>query len=251
MLGWQIFTHALRMVFGNFKQVLQITIGPALIATIVVVAAVLFIGIPEETLATESEQAIPDGFGLLFFVIFVVVFAVVFWIAVSWHRYVLLEEYPSGFLPVFRTDRILAYFGRGILLALIMLVFFVPIMFVVVGLLGAVPALGAIVGIIVYAFVVVAVMRLSITLPATAIGQPVGFGEAWEATKGYGGAILILLAVSFVFQVLVQLAIALFSFIPLLGALVSIFFAMLIIPMINLSILTTMYGVFIEKRQLS
>lgn len=254
MLGWMIFKHALRMVVGNFRQVLQITVGPALIATVVLVVSGFLIGVPAETLATGVEEAVPEGAGAmggLAFVFAILVFAVVFWVAVSWHRFVLLEEYPSGLLPVFHADRILAYFGRGVLLMLIAMAFGVPVFIVVGGLLESVPPLGAILGIVAYFFLVVAIMRLSITLPATAIGQPIRFAEAWENTKGASGAILVLLVSSFVFQIAVQLGIALFSLIPVLGLLVSIFVGLLIIPMINLSILTTMYGVFIEKRQLT
>ena len=34
-------------------------------------------------------------------------------------------------------------------------------------------------------------------------------------------------------------------------SLLTVFFGTLILPMINVSILTTMYGIFIEKRELS
>ena len=48
MLGWKIFTHSVRMVLGNFRQVLKITVGPALIATAAFVAMFFVLGAPVE-----------------------------------------------------------------------------------------------------------------------------------------------------------------------------------------------------------
>jgi hypothetical protein len=49
----------------------------------------------------------------------------------------------------------------------------------------------------------------------------------------------------------VQLVVTLLTFIPVLGAFLSLFFGVLVLPLINVSILTTMYGVFVEKRELT
>ena len=46
MLGWQIFVRSVRLVPGNPKQVLQITVSPALIATIIIVGLFMTLDIP-------------------------------------------------------------------------------------------------------------------------------------------------------------------------------------------------------------
>ena len=93
-------------------------------------------------------------------------------------------------------------------------------------------------------------MRLSITLPATAIGQPLTFRQAWDQTQGANGVIVVMLLASIAFQVILQLVLAVFGIIPVIGALLSVFVGLIVVPVLNLSLLTTMYGVFIQKRQL-
>jgi len=254
MLGWQIFAHSVRMVFGNLKQVLQITVGPALLATIVVVGLVLAMGVPlaafDENASDLPPGVSPGSFIFLVLVLMIVVSVVMFWIAVSWHRFILLEEYPSGIFPTFRFDRILAYFGRGLLLGLLMIVAYIPLMIIFLGLAGNMALVAVIVAVLYVLFMIVCFYRLTVILPAAAIGKPVSLGEAWASTKGTAGSILILLIVAALFQIVVQLIFALLAFIPVLGVLLTVFFGILVLPMINVSIFTTMYGVFIEKRSL-
>ncbi len=255
MLGWQIFVHSVRMVFGNLKQVLQITVGPALIATIVIVGLFMALGIPLEVFdenAVELPPGVSAGSVFVFvFVLLAVIFITMFWIAVSWHRFILLEEYPTGILPIFRFDRILAYFGRILLLGILMMVAYIPMLLVFAVLGEGLAGLSVILMIVYSIFLVICFYRLSIILPAAAIGSPISLSDAWNNTTGVGGAILLLLLVAFLFQVLVQLVFMALAFIPILGVLLSVFFGTLVLPMINVSIFTTMYGVFIEKRELS
>ncbi len=255
MLGWQIFLHSVRMVFGNIKQVLQITVGPALIATIIIVGVFLALGIPLEALE-DNAGALPSGAtagsAFVFVVVLLAVMSVtMFWIAVSWHRFILMEEYPTGILPTFRFDRILAYFGRFLMLGILMVIAYIPMGLVAAALGESLAVLSTILVIVYTVFLVVCFYRLSIILPAAAIGNPIPIGEAWNNTSGVSGAILLLLLVALLFQILVQLAFTLLAIIPVLGVLLTVFFGTLILPMINVSILTTMYGIFIEKRELT
>ena len=255
MLGWQIFVHSVRMVFGNIKQVLQITVGPALIATALIVALFMVSGIPLEAF-DEGAGELPPGAsvgGIFLFVIglIAVLLVTIFWIAVSWHRYILLEEYPTGIFPTFRFDRILAYLGRALMLGILMVIAWMP-MGLVFALLGESHAgLSIIVFLVYLVFLIVCFYRVSIILPAAAIGDPITLGEAWNSTRGIAGSILVLLVVSFLFQFLVQLVFTALAIIPVLGILLTVFFGTLVLPMINVSILTTMYGIFIEKRELT
>ncbi|WP_299950123.1 hypothetical protein [uncultured Ruegeria sp.] len=255
MLGWQIFVHSVRMVFGNLKQVLQITVGPAVIATAVIVGLVLALGIPLETF-DESVEGLPPGVSAVSFFIFicvllVVIFITMFWIAVSWHRFILLEEYPTGILPTFRFDRILAYFGRILMLGILVMIAYIPMVLVFAVLGEGLAGISVILMIIYTIFLVICFYRLSIILPAAAIGNPISLSEAWNNTTGVGGSILLLLVVAFLFQVLVQLVFTMLAIIPVLGVLLTVFLGTLVLPMISVSIFTTMYGVFVEKRALT
>ncbi|MDX1743297.1 MAG: hypothetical protein R3186_06855 [Ruegeria sp.] len=255
MLGWKIFAHSLRMVFGNIIQVLQITVGPALIATAVIVSLVFVLGVPLDAF-DESSGDLPPGFSFGAFFAFtllmvVVMSIVIFWIAVSWHRFILLEEYPSGIFPPFRMDLILAYLGRVLMLVLIMFVGYIPIAIVFAVLGQSLVAVSIVVTVVYSVFLLISFYRLSIILPAAAIGKPITLGEAWSQTVGAGADIIFLVIVAVLFQLLVQLAFTMLAVIPVLGVLLSVFFGMLILPMVNVSILTTLYGVFVEKRELT
>ncbi len=254
MLGWKIFAHSLRMVFGNITQVLQITVGPALIATAVIVSLFFVLGVPLDVFDESSGDVPPDfSFGAFFtfILLMVVVMSIImFWIAVSWHRFILLEEYPSGIFPPFRTDRILAYLGRALMLVLILLIGYIPIAVVFVALGQSFVAVSVIVSLVYGVFLLISFYRLSIILPAAAIGEPITLGEAWNQTVGAAADIIVLVIVAVLFQLLVQLAFTMLAVIPVLGVLLSVFFGTLILPMVNVSILTTMYGLFVEKREL-
>ncbi|MES0825557.1 hypothetical protein [Ruegeria sp. SCP11] len=255
MLGWQIFVHSVRMVFGNLKQVLQITVSPALIATALIVALFMVSGIPLEAFEADSGE-LPPGVSagsvlLLVFGLIVVIFVTMFWIAVSWHRFILLEEYPKGIFPTFRFDRILAYLGRAILLGLLMAIAWIPGGLLLGALVQTSPVLAIILILAYMLFLAVCMYRLTIILPAAAIGHPVTIGEAWNSTTGTAGALIVLLIVAFLFQLVVQLVFTVLAIIPVLGILLTVFFGVLVLPMINVSIFTTMYGVFVEKRELT
>ncbi|WP_253286153.1 hypothetical protein [Ruegeria sp. HKCCD6157] len=213
------------------------------------------LGIPLEALdesAVDLPPGVTAGSAFVFVVVLLaVMFVTMFWIAVSWHRFILMEEYPTGILPTFRFDRILAYFGRFLMLGILMVIAYIPMGLVAAALGEGLAGLSIILMIAYSVFLVVCFYRLSIILPAAAIGNPISLGEAWNNTSGVSGAILLLLLVAFLFQVLVQLAFAALAIIPVLGVLLTVFFGTLILPMINVSIFTTMYGVFIEKRELS
>ncbi|NVO55944.1 hypothetical protein HW561_09100 [Rhodobacteraceae bacterium B1Z28] len=257
MLGWKIFAHSVRMVFGNLKQVLHITVGPAAIATAVIVVLFVVLDIPLEALDDSADQ-LPFGtsVGSIFafvLTLIVVMLITMFWIAVSWHRFILLEEYPSGIVPTFRFDRILAYLGRLLLLGLLFAIAWLPMGLLISALVsvGGGEVVSVVVTVVYSMFLIVCFYRLSIILPAAAIGHPVTIGEAWASTVGVSGAVFVLLVVAFLFQIAIQLIFTALAFIPVLGVLLTVFFGTLILPLINVSILTTMYGIFIEKRELT
>lgn len=253
MLGYRIFVHAVRMVFGNFKELLRIALVPLLIAA-VLFGATLFMGLPWEMMEQGEQDIAPEEIGsfMLVLIASLLIFSVTFfWIAVSWHRFILLEEVPDGWVPVFRKDRIAAYFWRFVLIALLGMALFLPASFILLGFLQAVPLIGYVLLAAGSVVLLVVITRLSITLPAAALGKPIGFGDAWQRTKGSGMTISVMLVVSSVFQLLVQLVVFLFSFIPVVGFIVALFLGSFVTPMINLSILTTLYGYFVEKRALN
>jgi len=255
MLGLEIFVHSVKMVLRNLKQALQISVVPAVIGGLLIVGLSYVLGISFEGLESEGTGlpvgVTPGAFTAFLFSLLVIVFGIMLWIVVSWHRFVLLEEYPTGFVPVFRADRVLAYFGRLLMLVLLGLILLIPFVIVMGVLAQASAILGVIVWLVLIVLLTVGFYRLSPILPGAAIGKSVTISEAWQATSGANGSIVLLVILSILFQMLLQFVSGILLFIPVIGLIVVIFAGLLIVPLINVSILTTIYGVFIEKRQLS
>ncbi|WP_270725320.1 hypothetical protein [Shimia sp. Alg240-R146] len=178
-------------------------------------------------------------------------FLIMFWSVVSWHRFVLLEEYPTGWLPPFHFDRILSYFGHGLLLGLVAGALMLPIALIITALASAgLGVLTIVVAVPAYIFVAVIMYRLIPILPAAAIGKPLKFRDSLNATKGAAGSIIALIIVLFVVNFLVQMAAGLLSALaPLLGA-IALLGATVFLSMVNVSVLTSFYGLYVEGRDI-
>lgn len=256
VLGWQIFIHALHMVFGNFREALRIVVGPSLLALVLVALFLVLAGSIADEVGDNADGMVRqvtttgDVLETIFFV--VLNFSVTIWIAVAWHRFILFEEYPSGFFPAFFPDRALAYLVTGFLLGLVLAGILLLGVFLPLQILAGSLGYGLlVVAIPVAIFAALVFIRLSVMLPAVAVGRPLSLPEAWHITSGFTGAFFTLLIVSMGFQVLVQIVLLVFAFVPVLQVILSIVIGTILVPLINISILTTLYGVFAEKRDLA
>jgi hypothetical protein len=254
MNGIDVFAHSVRQVFGNLSAALKISA----ILYLIQFAVSYWFGsqIPEFGVGGMSPGAmtnIPWGSLLIFYVVLLITGL---WIAVAWHRYILLNEEPSSILPALRFDRMLAYFGYSLLIGLIM----IPVAFVlsfIVSLLVA-PLLmsgGAnmfgivVVGLLIYVPLIVIVYRLSVVLPAAALEENLGIGGAWERTKGTTGTMLVLAIISALGFLLINLPVFWMSPQSIFVT-VWTFGTQWIIVMVGVSILTTLYGHYVEDRPL-
>jgi hypothetical protein len=101
-----------------------------------------------------------------------------------------------------------------------------------------------------WVFIVISIYRLTPILPAAEIGKPLKISEAWAATRGSGWALFLTLIIAAIVQSLMQLVAGLFLavFAPL--GVVFLLLAILVMTLVNVSILTTLYGYYIEGRPL-
>ena len=243
--GLAILVHSVRQVFGNMAAAVRIS--GVLFAVIAVISV---LGTPADPASAGSNL------GLLL-ILAIVSVLISLWIAVAWHRYVLLREGGNTPLPAFRGDAIGRYFVNGLLIALIM----IPIA-VVLGIAAATlfsedlfnsatteQWFGAFMafGLIVYLPIMVVFYRLAAILPAAALGKPLPLGAAWAATRGETVAMLVLALSSVVATGVVS--IASWALPSILGLAVGIL-GQWALTMVGASVLTTIYGHYMEKRDL-
>ena len=255
MKGLQIFTHSVRQVVGNFNAALRVS-GVLFLVQVALVVVLGLSVLMDQAAMQQMIQAgtFPWGRALL---MVLVVLACNLWIAVGWHRYVLKMEQP-GVVPPLHADLMLAYFGKSLLIGLI-LIPVAAVLGLVVGLIMT-PMLGGpggpsglafiIFGLIVYVPLVLIGYRLSVVLPGTALGEPLGFAAAWNKTRGATAAILTLAVVSVVASLIIDLP-AFYVFAPdsILSAIWQAATYWLKM-MVGISILTTLYGHYVEGRAL-
>lgn len=239
MQGWKLFLHSVQLVLRNWQVALKIFAVP-----MILVAAVIYFALSSITI----DQTSPNGFGALLWA-FPLASFLTLWAVVAWHRYVLLEETPNGWVPSLKISEIAAYFFKGFLLFIV-----VFLIMVVVALLGGIIA-SAGAGVASFAvtfvgmfFVSVMIYRWIAVLPAAAIGKPLRMSEAYEATDGATGAIVIVMLCVFGISLLVQLATTGLAMLSNELAVVLDIVASAILALINISILTTFYGHYIEGR---
>lgn len=253
MNGMDIVRHGVDMLLRNLGMALRISVGPFVILALATLAlGAVGLGVGHSMMGGASDAAMGAAMaggllgGLLWLLLYLVTFA---WVAVAWHRYVLLEEAPAGLLPAFRSELVWPYLGRSILLALVMIAVAIPVS-LVLGLVAASQSMVATVlaGILMWLALGWIGMRLSLVLPARAVDKPIGMGDSWAATAPAAGAIALLVFLLAVINVVLGL---IFGQAPgILGGLLSIVLQWFT-TMLGLSILTTLYGALVERRQLA
>ncbi|WP_324752907.1 hypothetical protein [Roseovarius sp. Pro17] len=243
MQGWKIFVHALSMVVRNWREALRIALLPTALGAVAFV--VVGVALPQSHSASGEVAARGPMIlaGLISVLIWVLAMA---WMLVNWHRFILLSEYPSGWLPPLRRDAIGAYLWRlvqMILMVIVALIPFVVLMVILGGLTGVLQMIW--VGLMAYGF-----YRISPILPAAAVGETLGIRAAWDATRPGAGAIVIIIILSMVVTKLASVIdVLLTGSIPVLGAILSIMLTAAL-GLLNASILTTIYGYYIDGRPL-
>lgn len=243
----ELFAHSLRQVTGNLRGALRVSLVPYAVQ----LSAGLLIagqagGLSNELGPVTWHDLLSLGVSLF----------TSLWIAVAWHRYILRNEMPRGLVPPVKGAAIWAYFLRSLgyglmLVALGLALGFVMAMVAGILRLQSFAALLLVSALVVYLPVGVVAFRLMTALPAAALEVPADFMSGWRATEGRAGPILgmtvIFVTANFAVglireQVFADLHILVLGW----DAIVGWFFTM-----VGASILTTLYGHYIERRRLN
>lgn len=254
MNGVSIFVHAVRMVLGNLGPALRIGVVPLLITA---VAGWFFASNVAPTGAVpQMPGAGAFGSGL---VLIVVQILVSLWVAVAWHRYILLEEQPGAFLPQWNGAAVWAYFKIAFIVGLILFLLSIVISlvagFLVMPLMMSGSGPGLIAGMVLFVVIALPLIwlgyRFGPSLAGAAVGDPRTLGESWAATARGAVDLFILAIVSVVVLWLAQLPVmALQLSVPILATALAAVVNWLTV-MIGVGVVTTIYGHYIQGRPLN
>jgi len=275
MIGLTILAHSFRQVTGNVGMAIKVS---GWLVAIYAIAGALLLNMAPEWLSAaiaQDEQALMSAADLtggnVMLVLLLILFALIFlfWsislVAIVWHRYILLEEIPQGIIPYRSGFRVGRYFWYGIgisLMALLVVAVLSGILGMIfgpffmsslqgvadgqtAGFFGAAFAMGLILGLI----ILVLYLRMALILPAVALDEKLTIGQAWEQTSGHTAAIFVLaLAMAFINAVVptvINLAFQnmVWANLVIIGLYQWFYF------MLNISVLSTLYGYIVQKRE--
>lgn len=247
MKGWQVFRHSFNLVMANLDQALRLSLVLYIIQSFYTIYSLLNPPRMMDVEGTEVPMMSPET---ILPTILLGALAVIasLWIAVAWHRYALTGEQASGWLPSFHGSAVLGYLGRsiliGILVVLAVMVLSIPVGLISIGLPGlAGPMSLFLIGLAGYLF-----FRLGVMLPAVALGERLTLGQAWEATKGESGTIVTLALIVVGASIVIQLP-SWFNDDP--SSIINIVYSLVVnwfATIVGISVLTTLYGHFVEQR---
>lgn len=245
MKGYQIFLHSVKQVLGNFGPAIRIS-GILFLVQMIVMFAVGRSGMAEAMHSAGTME--PRHAGLAFLMFFVTLVSSL-WIAVAWHRYILRVEEPQSILPAFHGQRLLAYLGYSLLIGLIMIIPALLLSMVAGMLATAGGMIGILLGLLVMLVpIFLLTLRLCAALPAAALGESLGLRGAWDATRGATVDFLVLAIIAGVASFILDLPMMVLGMPLAMGwGLISGWLK----TMVGASILTTIYGHYVERRPLA
>ena len=241
MQAFRILLHALRQVFGNMRQALALSAVP--------LAVGLALG---AGLVTVVRLGIaPPGWGGLV-TLSLAYGLILVWLAVRWHRFVLLDDRADVFASPPRGP----FWGyiATILQSILILVPFtlaaIAVLFVVSQSRSMVLVL--VVGAVINLLIVGLSLILGTALAGAAIGAPRPIPTAWKRLKPAGGTLLVLSLAVWIGNGAAEAiaASAAASGVPTLVKVIVTFCHVWLSLLISLSILTTLWGHYVENRPL-
>lgn len=251
MLGIKLVVHAVKILFYNIWATVRLTLFPMIIGYGIAFGIVYLLAGDTVFALTEGladGRVTPDANIYLATGLAMVVMVLAFcWAAVGWHRFVLLDEQPGALLPSFGWSYIKSYYWACIRIFLVVF----AIMFLMTLFMSVLSSVGLGIVVIFPALFLVSIVcyvlsfRFSLILPGAAVGKPMSLVQSWNATRGQSLTFLIILVLMFGFGILVEQ----FLLLGFVGTIIWAFLSWLGFAF-GISILTTFYGIFVEKRDL-
>ncbi|TJZ86640.1 hypothetical protein [Paracoccus hibiscisoli] len=241
MLAFRLLRHSILQLTGNLGAALTLSVLPLLLAALGIGIGV----VARLVLAGGNPSGI--AFGAVMIAIAATFILAIVVLAASWHRHVLLEERPQVFRSIGRSEA--RYFWAAVRMTLvIMLIVFLPLILIV----ALTSALNGSVYVTMLASLIIGIavaiigLRLGTGLAGAAIGAEKPLTTGWKATESHLGTLLLLAVFSQILQTILNLA----SQIPGLVGLVATLLAAWLGALLSLSLITTLWGHFVEGRAL-
>ncbi len=240
-MAFALLRHAIRLVLTNWRDALKIS-------------AVLYLmqaGFGAVVALGVHPTAGDPGASFVIIAAAIIQGIINIWIAVAWHRFVLLDETPNNYVPMFNASRVLGYLGGSLLIGLVAAgVALVGL--VVIGIFAVIHAtIIAIPLAIVLMLVLIPIgYRLGMVLPAASVDHRLSLREAWAATRGTTWLILRLALIIVVAVLVLDSPVFLVGGIRNPNIAVEIWLTIVswFILLVGVALLTTMYGYYIEHR---
>ena len=247
MKGWQIFVHSVRLIVNNLGNALRVSALLYLVQVASQIYAYTQAPLPAELEGMTAEQLVASSNAGTSALLFLASVVASLWIAVGWHRFVLEEEYPRGWLPNWHGGAMLSYLWRSFLVFLAVVVLMLVAFLVVVMVAMVAPPLFMIFGFGMVGLASYLFFRLGVTLPAIAVGHKLSLRESWAATRDRDGAVVILAFITIAATALIQLP----NFAGEPRSLLTLIYTLVtgwIATMVGISVLTTLYGHYVQGR---
>jgi hypothetical protein len=251
MLGWKLFLRAINLILDHLDAALRLSVLPygAVLAVSIWTAVTWPELVGFEVAAVDDATQLPSGFVGALLLSAIANLVAYIWIAVAWHRFILLSEGGQGLVPPVHGGVMLGYLGRSILLGLavgvLALAASTMVSVLLLPLFGQ--AVAPLIGALTLFVAMILFYRLGVVLPAGAIGRSMNFAEAWRATEGHSGTAILLALLTVAFTFLLQVP----ALLDGTAGLVSVVYGAVVgwIGLIlGVGTLTALYGVVVEGR---
>lgn len=262
MLGFRLFLHALRMILSNLPAAIRISL-PALpcaaVFALMEQRAIQIGGLVSDRAGRWrlDPDAMGGGFVSAYVAAFLVFYIVMMWVAVGWHRYILCEEGPSAFGPPWAGKAIWRYFVASLVFAIYMILW--AIVFVILAAILAYILSGILPPNLLRPFITAFIgvpltiigYRASPVLPSAALGERMRVRDSIRATAGANGSFVVVGVISVLASMALAMPAPILAQMSMSLGLVWQIATTWITTLAGVSILTTIYGHFIEKRDLN
>ena len=261
--GYLLLRHIVQQVFGNLGAAARITILPIFLGYAIsglilyaLLGPVFFELIQQQAAGapnpfeTEAEVAAFAGRMFLALALCLPVLLIFYgWAAVGWHRYILLEESATGIAARWKWAQVKSYVGAILRMFLMLFLAGLGLGFIVGVILTIVPSPGLAQALTIamnIAFTWISA-RIGLVLPSAALSNYMKLGDSWAATAPVSGSIILpIIVLPIGFTILFTVV----GFVPVVG-IALILVLVWLQTLMNLALLTTLYGNLIEGRQLN